>query len=84
MTDRLQQESFAEPAGGAPARPAKARRADQRGLHLSDEDVALLQRAVGAAMDDIAARYYLESADQARVSVSSDAIRITIPIEKLR
>lgn len=84
MTDRLQQESFAEPAGGAPTGTPKSRRADQRGLRLSDEDVALLQRAVSAAMDDIAARYYLESADQARVSVSSDAIRITIPIEKLR
>lgn len=80
MTDRLQSESF--PAPKAPRRPGGARSGDARGLRLADEDVALIQRHLSRALDDIAARYYLEGVGPAQVTVAGDAIRITVPVEK--
>lgn len=82
MTDRLQ-ESLAGPSDRT-GKPRKPSRGDQRGLHLAAEDIELLRQSVTRAMEDIADRYYLECDDHPRVTVSSDAIHITIPVEKLR
>lgn len=83
LMDRLQAESFARPAPRKPRRVA-APAGDGRGLVLAPADIEELKGAVGQAFADLAERYYLDSSVEPEVRVGGEAIRITIPVEKLR
>lgn len=83
LMDRLRAESFSR----APVRKAKQPRRpsrDARGLVLAEADVAELREEVGRLFSELAGRYYLDASVEPEVRVASDAIRITIPVEKLR
>lgn len=83
LMDRLQAESFARPAARRPRR-AQAPAGDARGLVLAPADVEELKDVVGRAFADLAERYYLDPSVEPEVRVAGDAIRIAIPVEKLR
>ena len=83
LMDRLQAESFARPAARKVRRaPAPSR--DGRGLVLAPDDADALKASVGHVFADIAERYYLDPSVEPEVRAGGDAIRITIPVEKLR
>lgn len=82
LVERLRAESF--PAAPSNRKARKAPRGDQRGLRLADEDIDLIKDQVRAVMADIAERYYLEGTGDPEVSAGAEAIRITIPLEKMR
>lgn len=83
LMDRLQAESFARPAARKVRRaPAPSR--DGRGLVLAPDDADALKASVGRVFADIAERYYLDPSVEPEVRAGGDAIRITIPVEKLR
>ena len=69
---------------GKPASGRKRRLGDARGLKLASDDVREIKRKVGELYEGIAARYYLEPDVEPDVRVQGNAIRITIPVEKLR
>lgn len=81
LTERLRAESF--PASKPSTKGPRSPREDQRGLRLAPEDVALLKTNVSHAMEDIAARYYLEGTGEPEITVGADSIRITIPLAKM-
>lgn len=58
--------------------------ADLRGLKLSQDDLATFSDRINAAFAEIARDYYLEPNVHPEVKVGKDAIRITIPVQKLR
>lgn len=78
MMDRLQNESFAKPSQSNAKTKGKRRAGGC--LKLTDEDAAYLSRKAAEAYADIAEGYYLEPRCAPQVSVSSGAIKITIPI----
>lgn len=80
LMERLQKESFPTPRPSST--PTRAR-ADARGLKLAEPDVVELKDAVMTAYGDIAKRYYLCPDVDCAIRVSSDALHITIPVEKL-
>jgi len=55
-----------------------------RGLVLAPDDADALKASVGRVFADIAERYYLDPSVEPEVRAGGDAIRITIPVEKLR
>lgn len=74
-------------SGDTPAskgsRPAKKKTAsDMRGLQLDSQDKSDFQNEVKAAFAEIAEKYYLEAEVTPIVTVSKDAIRISIPVIK--
>ena len=82
LMERLEMEAL--PCAGAGRSKAKRPvRADGRGLKLADADLALIQSRVSEAFDDIAERYFLAGVGQPEISVGADAVRITIPIDKM-
>ena len=82
LMERLEMEAL--PCAGAGRSKAKRPvRADGRGLKLADNDLALIQSRVSEAFDDIAERYFLAGVGQPEISVGADAVRITIPIDKM-
>lgn len=60
-----------------------ARHADARGLKVAQDDLAAFAARVGDAYAELAGRYYLEPAEP-QVRVGKDAVRITIPVDRLR
>lgn len=62
----------------------KRRSGDARGLKLASEDVLEIKRKTSKLYQEIASRYYLDPHVEPDVRVQNDAIRITIPVEKLR
>lgn len=56
---------------------------DRRGLRLTDADAHELGQKVRKAYADIAPRYYLDPNVEPAIRVNGDAIRITIPVEKI-
>lgn len=62
----------------------KSSRTDARGLKLAAEDIAEIKKKTCELYKEIAARYYLDEHVDPDVRVRGDAIRITIPVEKLR
>ena len=58
--------------------------ADQRGLKLSQDDLAAFSDHIRAAYAELARDYYLEPEVRPEVKVGKDAIRISIPVQKLR
>ncbi len=58
--------------------------ADARGLKVHPDDIASFSARVSDAFSDIARDYYLEADVRPEVKVGKDAIRIVIPIEKIR
>lgn len=81
LMERLQRDAF--PTSTAPKR-SRAVRNDARGLKLAEEDVTLIRESVATVFDDIAERYFLAGVGVPEVSVGTDAVRITIPIDKMR
>lgn len=81
LMERLEREAFPVPA----KKPAAShrRRGDGRGLRLADEDVALIRERAASLLDDVADRYFLSGVGVPEVSVGPDAVRITIPIDKM-
>ena len=74
-------------SGGDSSKAAAAKRdlpADERGLKLSAEDAEAFKARVGEAFSDLAEAYYLEPEVEPELRVGRDAIRISIPIERLR
>lgn len=85
MLERLSEESFPQHGKGKghSKRPLRGQGRDARGLKVDQADVDELKRSVADAFRPLASRYFLEGDISPEVRVSSDAIRITIPIEKL-
>ncbi|MCI8469056.1 MAG: ATP-binding protein [Eggerthellaceae bacterium] len=83
LMDRLASESFA-PAPAVRRGRKGAPLGDRRGLVLADDDVAGLKEGVGRLFSELAERYYLDGTVEPEVRVAGDAIRITIPVEKVR
>lgn len=78
LMDRLQNESFAKVS--RPNSKGKTKRRAGSSLKLTDEDAAHLAQKAAEAYAQIAEGYYLDPRCEPQVSVSSDAIKITIPI----
>ena len=57
---------------------------DERGLKISPDDMASFKEGVARAFSDLAEAYYLEGDVEPEVKVGSDAIRVSIPIERIR
>ena len=80
MLDRIRNEGL----GATAPEPARnPRRSAGRGLQLAAEDVERLSEAARTAVESLAGRYYLDGVGDPRVSVGSDAIRITVPIRTM-
>ena len=87
LLSRVRIDEGAPDRHGAPSKPdapADPVRVDGRGLKLSSDDIAAFSERVGAAFADIARDYYLEPSVRPEVKVGKDAIRIVIPVEKMR
>lgn len=84
ILERLTAESFSQASSKTQHKhtaPPSSR--DGRKLKLAETDLEELQSAVGDAFAPLAQRYFLEPNVQPDIRVSSDAIRITIPIDKI-
>lgn len=74
-----------EPRGSrAPSAAPASAGADLRGLKLSPDDLSAFSERISAAFSEIARDYYLEPGVRPEVKVGRDAIRISIPVQKLR
>ena len=73
-------------AGAAKRRPPceKELLADDRGLKVHPDDLQLFASRVSQAYSELARSYYLEDEVDVDVKVGKDAIRVTIPIERIR
>lgn len=80
LMERLEKESFPQ-RGPAARRPHP--KGDRRGLKLAPEDAALLSERVAAAFQEVADRYFLEGVGAPEVTATAEAVRITIPIDKM-
>jgi hypothetical protein len=56
---------------------------DQRGLKLDAPDIEKIKHDVTASLESLCDAYYLEGVGEPRIVVSSDAIRITVPLTKM-
>lgn len=84
LLDRLQQEAFPNQKGKEKTSGAAREKGnDGRGFKLDARDADALKRAISPAFEDIARRYFLNAGVEPEVRVGKDAIRITIPVEKL-
>ena len=84
MMERIEAECFPHKAEQPKRKTLGASSRDGRGLKLAEDDVAMLRDAVSQAFEDIASRYYLQGGVVPEVRVSSDGVRIFIPVEKIR
>lgn len=80
LIERLQHEGF---AAKEKRQSARSFRGDGRRLKIEAEDLALMAQRVGEAYRELAPRYYLSEDVEPVVSYGSQAITITIPIEKM-
>lgn len=80
LMDRLQRESFGN-AGNAMRKTQQTRPAALR-LKLTEEDAAYLSRKAAEAFSNIAANYYLNPNCEPQVRVSSEGIRILLPVSR--
>ncbi len=85
MLERLRTCGFAsQPEKEKVASRKKGATKDVRGLKISEEDLLAVKAKAREIIADLAPRYYLDSGVEPEVRVQGDAIRITIPAEKLR
>ena len=74
----------ARPSGAAPAAHPALAGTDARGLKIARDDLEAFSQRVAAAFAELARDYYLEPDVQPEVRVGKDAVRVSIPVAKLR
>ena len=57
---------------------------DARGLKLAEEDIEVIKEKTREILADLAPRYYFNSKVEPQVRIQGNAIKISIPVEKMR
>ena len=85
LMERLESESFPEQRTAKQSdRQTVRTRSDARGLKIQQNDLQQFSQGILQAFADIASSYYLNNQVTPDIRVTPDAIKITIPVDKLQ